>query len=410
MNGGYFCSPWPAEDGGPARLQIPCEGPELALQPGELLGCTTRHARLSTMTVLGAPGEVFVLTQSALRVRLGFAATACVERIDPITLKTLSRSPRLPGGPLWPGGLAVHRNGHLVVVYGRYAHLLRRDCTPIASFQLPINGAYSAFVVLENGLLVTKNLSDTTAAHLTVLDPDTLRPVCGNAISPEPSIAGLSAIGNTVYVVGVKSIFRYHWSDVLLRLEFDPGWRFDYTHQTKQTYGWDVVLDGRNAWFMDNGKRGGGVSKTSNRLIRVSLADCADISVRTISGLPKGSVTNPPLYDLERNIVVAYDSANAYLAAWHFEPASHGFTLLWVKKNFACASHMLLYPKTGQLLVNDNSDGCEEVVLLNIDTGTEIGRIRSGGSTEGAVFPGAGWNRDVYWSSRGRLVRLFVRD
>ena len=416
MSSGYFNSPWPAEDGGPARLQVPCGSPELALQPGETLGCTTRNTLLSTMTVLGDPGEVFLLTHSALRAHIGLPTTSCVERIDPITLKTLSRSPRLPGGPMWPGGMAVHRNGNLVVVYGRYAHLLQRDCTPITSFQLPVNEAYNSFVVLDNGLIVTKNLSATTVARLTVLDPDTLRPVCADAGCPEPSVARLSASGNTVYVVGVKSIFRYHWSDALQRLEFDAGWRFDYTYQTQQTYGWDVVLDGRNAWFMDNGKHryrytmlGAGVSTTANRLIRVSLADSADVTVRSISGLAGGSVTNPPLYDLERNIVVAYDSANAYLAAWHFEPASHGFTLLWVKKNFGCASHMLLYPKTGQLLVNDYRDRGEEVVLLNIDTGTEIGRVRSGGFTQGVVFPSVGWNRDVYWSSMGRLARLFVQ-
>ena len=69
--------------------------------------------------------------------------------------------------------------------------------------------------------------------------------------------------------------------------------------------------------------------------------------------LPAGSVTNPPLFDLERSIVVAYDSANAYLAAWRFETGLRSFTLLWTKKQFGCASHMILYPRTGQLVVND---------------------------------------------------------
>jgi hypothetical protein len=78
--------------------------------------------------VLGDPGEVFLLTHSALRARLGLPTTACVERIDPVTLRPLARSVRLKGGPMWPGGMAVHRNGRLVVVYGRYAHLLDRHC------------------------------------------------------------------------------------------------------------------------------------------------------------------------------------------------------------------------------------------------------------------------------------------
>jgi len=414
--GAYFASPWPAEDGGPRRLQVPRYGPELALQPEETLGCITRNTLLSTMTVLGAPGEVFLLTHSALRARLGLPTTSCVERIDPLTLKTVARSPRLPGGPMWPGGMAVHRDGQLIVVYGRYAHTLSRDCTLLRSMELPINAPYNSFVILDNGLVVTKNLSETVNAHLTVLDPDTLAPVCAEAECPEPSVARLSASGNSVYVVGVRSIFRYHWSDEKCRLVLDPEWGFNYAYQTRQTFGWDVVIDGTNAWFMDNGKHrylytmlGAGVSPTSNRLIRVSLQNSDDTSVMTVSGLPAGSVTNPPLFDLERSIVVAYDSANGYLTALRFDASLRSFTLLWTKKHFGCASHMILYPRTGQLVVNDYRDRAEEVVMLNIDTGTEIARVKVGGITQGVVFPSVGWNRDFYWSSMGKLARVFVQ-
>jgi hypothetical protein len=85
------------------------------------------------------------------------------------------------------------------------------------------------------------------------------------------------------------------------------------------------------------------------------------------------------------------------------------FTLLWTKKQFGCASHMILYPRTGQLVVNDYRDRAEEVVILNIDTGTEIARVKVGGITQGVVFPSVGWNRDFYWSSMGKLARVFVQ-
>lgn len=413
--GAYFASPWPAEDGGPSRLQIARSGPELDLQPGEKLACVTRSTLLSTMTVLGEPGEVFLLTHSALRARLGLPTTSCVERIDPLTLKTVARSPRLPGGPMWPGGMAIHRDGQIIVVYGRYAHTLSRNCELMRSTELPVNAPYNSFVVLDNGLVVTKNLSETENAFLTVLDPGTLQAVSAEVECPEPSVARLSAHGNTVYVVGVQTIFRYHWNDATLRLELDREWGFNYAYQTRQTYGWDVVIDGTNAWFMDNGKHrylytmlGAGVSATSNRLIRVSLQNSDDHTAMFVSGLPGGSVTNPPLFDLQRQIVVAYDSANAYLAAWRFDADLRSFTLLWTKKHFGCASHMILYPRTGQLVVNDYRGKAEEVAMLNIDTGTEIGRIKVGGITQGVVFPSVGWNRDFYWSSMGRLARVFV--
>ena len=111
MSAGYYASPWPAEDAGPSRLQTASPGSGLHLLPGQHLRSTSRNTTLSTMAVLGDPGEVYLLTHSALRANFGLPTTSCVERIDPITLKTLESSGRLPGGPMWPGGMAVHRNG-----------------------------------------------------------------------------------------------------------------------------------------------------------------------------------------------------------------------------------------------------------------------------------------------------------
>ena len=151
----YFDSPWPAEDGGPDRLQQVTRATALNLRPGEPLRCVTRNTLLGTMTVLGAPGEVYLLTHSALRSHLGLPTTACVEQIDPLTLRTLRRSPRLAGGPMWPGGMAIHRNGDLYVVYGCHAHRLNRACELLCSRRLAVNEPYNSFVLLANGLIVT---------------------------------------------------------------------------------------------------------------------------------------------------------------------------------------------------------------------------------------------------------------
>lgn len=413
---GYFESPWPGEDGIPERLQAPRSGAGLGLQSGETLGCVTRNTILSTMTVLGAPGEVYLLTHSAIRSNFGLPTTACVEQLDATTLKTLRRSPRLSGGPMWPGGMAIHRNGDLYVVYGRYAHRLNRACEPLASLQLPVAQPYNSFVILDNGRIVTKNLSDTTAARLTVIDAAAMQPACDDCECPEPSIARLSSSGNTVYVVGVRSILRYHWSDAYQRLELDPDWRCDYIGTTQQTYGWDVVLDGAHAWFMDNGKHryrvkmiGAGVNPTPNRLIRVSLRDARDHQILPVCGLIGGSITNPPLYDQRRRIVIGYDAANRHLQAWRFEPEARLLIPLWYKSRFGCASHMIHYPDTGELVINDYRRNGEEVVVLRIESGEEIARVRIGGINQGVVFPSAGWQRDFYWSSMGRVARVFVR-
>jgi hypothetical protein len=407
---GYLDTPWPAEDGGAARLQVPNGVAGLGLRSGERLLATAVTRVMSTMTVLGAPGEVYLLTHSALRARWGRPTSCRVSRIDPITLAPAAMSPRLPGGPMWPGGMAVHANGDLYVVYGRWAHRLDRNCGVKEALKLPVDLPYNSFVALDNGLIVTKNISDSRKAVLSVLRPDPLGFACDDIECPEPSIARLSAVGNTVYVVGVQSIFRFDWDgQTLVR---DMGWRFDYATGTAQTYGWDVVLGLSNAWFMDNGKHrylrsmiGRGVSQTPNRLIRVNLSDCTDVETAEVSGIPGGTITNPPLVDEGRRIVVGYDSANRVLRAWLFDGELRH---LWRKDAFGAASHMICLPDSGEIVTNDFGRGGEHVVVLDIETGAEKGRARIGGFTQGVVFPSPGWSRDIYWSAMSRFGRVFV--
>lgn len=405
---GYFDSPWPGEDGKPDRQQAPRS---LGGGPGLPLRHTSRATLMSTMTVLGGPGEVYLLTHSVLRANLGLPTTAQVERIDPLTLATIDRSPRLPGGPMWPGGMAVHANGDLYTVYGRWAHRLDRACRVKAALQLPINQPYNSFVILDCGLIVTKNLSDAVPAQLTVIDPETMR-IIATLDCPEASIARLSAVGNTVYIVGVRSIFRCDWIGDALRR--DPDWRHDYVGATRQSYGWDVVLALGQAWFMDNGRHryrtsmiGRGVSPTANRLIRVALDDARDHAAIEISGLAGGSITNPPLVDSARGIVIGFDSANRFMRAWRFDPSTRALSPLWHRADFGCASHMVLLSASGQIVTNDYRRGGEEVVLLDIETGAEQGRTRIGGMTQGVVFPSIGWSNDVYWCSMRRVARVF---
>lgn len=407
---GYLDTPWPAEDGGAARLQVPNGVAGLGLRQGEHLLATAVTRVMSTMTVLGAPGEVYLLTHSALRARWGRPTSCRVSRIDPITLAPAAMSPRLPGGPMWPGGMAVHANGYLYVVYGRWAHRLDRNCGVKEALKLPVDLPYNSFVVLDNGLIVTKNISDSRKAVLSVLRPDPLGFDCADIECPEPSIARLSAVGNRVYVVGVQSICRFDWDGQTLVRDLD--WRFDYATGTSQTYGWDVVLGMSNAWFMDNGKHryfrsmiGRGVSHTPNRLIRVNLSDCTDVETVEVSGIAGGTITNPPLVDEARRIVVGYDSANRVIRAWSFD---RGLKPLWRRDDFGAASHMICLPDSGQIVTNDFGRGGEHVVVLDIETGAEKGRARIGGFTQGVVFPSPGWSRDIYWSAMSRFGRVFV--
>ena len=417
---GYFDSPWPCEDAGPNRLQTLQGNQGLNIQAHEKLQSTSRRTHLSTMTVLGGPGEVYLLTHSVLASHFGFATSAQVALIDPISLATRVQSPRLSGGPMWPGGMAVLSNSHVLVVYGRHAHLLNRQCELMTSKQLPLNEPYNSFVVLANGLVVTKNISDKTPARLSVFHPDTLESLSSDIDCDEPSIARLSALGNTVYVAGITSVVRYHWDELQACLVKDVTWSCHYLRDAKQSYAWDMVLTAHDAWFMDNGAHnywvsmlGAGKNKAPNRLHCVSLTDSRVHQHWEVSGAQGGAITNPPLVDETRQIVVAFDSANRHLRAWRIhrrvaDDPQLELEDLWHLQNFGAASHMLLFASTGELCVNDYQRFKEQVVILDIETGQEKSRISTGGLMQGVVFPSAGWQRDIYWSSMDRLTRIHI--
>lgn len=393
---------WPSEDGGPQRLAA------TDLRLFATLHATSRATLMSTMTVLGDPGEVFLLTHDALRGNFGLATFARVERIDPVTLQPIARSPRLPGGPMWPGGLALLDHGDLISVYGRWVHRLTRDCRVKAALELPVAAPWNSFVPLGRGLIVTKNLSDRLPAQLSVIDTNAMR-IVARAQNPEPSIARLSAQGDMIYLVGTRSIRRWRWTGTALVR--DEGWAWDYLAGTANTYGWDVVLDGRDAWFMDNGQHryrtsmiGRGVAKTPNRLLRISLTDAADHEAIDVSGRPGGSITNPPLVDPALGMVVAYDSANRVIQAFDWQ--DRRLTRRWRRDNIGAASHMLL-TGDGGIVTNDFGTGGEHVIVLDILTGATRSRVRIGGWTQGVVFPSPGWNNDLYFCSMSRVARIF---
>jgi sugar lactone lactonase YvrE len=415
---GYWPSRWPGEDGGPQRRQAPHSGEGLGLQPGEHLVATSREALAGTMVVLREPGEAYLLRHTG-----GDGAISWVERFHPETLEVIERSPDLPGGPTWPGGVAAHANGSLYVAFGRHVHRLASDCSLVASVELPRNRPYNSFVILPDGHLVTKDFAGsrpggeawsehTQPSELLVLTPDL--EVVASLELPEPSIARLSADGDDVYVVGDTSLFRARWTGDELVL--DVGFTARYRTMPGQTYGWDAVIDAGAAWFLDNGDgseryigtfRGQGVSSAPLHLVRVDLAT-GTVTLTEICGLPNGVIANPPAIDAQRRIAVGYDSGNGVVAAFSFDEAG-ATTPLWQKQmDHAC--HPLRFPDTGELVLahHDRERNAEQVVVLDISTGDELARVDTGSPVQSAVFPAVGFGRDLYTVSFLTLSRITV--
>jgi len=371
------------------------------------------------MVVRRDPGEVFLHGHSVGGE--SSVQTSWVERINPTTLETLSRIDGLPGGPAWPGGSAAHADGSLIVVFGNHAHRLNTNLEVEVSVELPRDRPYNSFVVLPDGHIVTKDFGGRLPGadasfvadncEVVVLSPTTLEIVARVELS-EPSIARLSADGNTIYVVGDHSLFRVMWNGT--SLELDATFAPRYRTIEGQTYGWDAVLALGAAWFLDNGGgsenyvgtfRGQGISPAPLHLVRVDL-ETAAVSLTEICGLPNGMVANPPLIDERRMIAVGFDSANGVLAAFDIDIDGSTSPRWGVEQNHG--SHMILDPTSGLFLSahHDNERWMEQFVVRELATGCEVVRCDSGSPLQSVVFPAAGEGRTVYACSFSTVSAL----
>lgn len=445
---GYWPSPWPAEDGGPARQQLPAAAVTFAARGDGPLVAHHRDLMAATMVVLRDPGEVFVLAHS-----LGPTGTVSwLERIDPESLDTLERSPDLDGGPFWPGGVAAHANGSLYVTYGRWCHRLGPDCEPIASRELPRDRPYNSLVVLPDGHLVMKDIgggadvgplalpAEHAGSELVVLEPDRLEIVARHELA-EGSVARLSMAAGArhpdgaVYVVGVDSIQRLRWDPATAALVPDDAFTARYRTQAGQGFGWDVVLTDDDAWFLDDGAgtegfgpslRGKGVATVPLSLTRVPLdvpagaagaeADATTRLVRyEVSGSPGGIVANPPAVDAGRRIAIGYDSGNGVVTAWRFGAADDDrrragegrLEPLW-SGALDQGGHPLLLADDGVVAIGDfhHDGGTERVALVDVETGEVLDRVTTGSPVQSVLFPAPGWNGDLYTCTFTTLSRI----
>lgn len=413
---GYWPSRWPAEDGGRTRGQAPRRGGGLGVQSGTTPTVASRMALASTMVVLRDLGEVYLLCHTG-----GDDAISWVEQVHPDTLETIRRSPDLPGGPTWPGGVACHANGSLYVVFGRHAHRLTSTLEVEAAVELPRPRPYNSFVILPDGHLATKDFAGLRAgqtgpdglgpSELLILDPERLD-IVDRCQLPEASIARLSAEGNDIYVVGDTSLLRVVWNGRALHL--DESFHAVYRTIEGQSYGWDAVIDAGAAWFLDNGAgseryagtfRGVGTNQAPLHLVRVDLATGA-VALTEVCGLPGGLVANPPAIDAERRIAVAYDSGNGVVAAFRFDEQG-ATTPLW-RRDMNHAAHPLRFPDTGELVLCDYdvARNADQMVVLDIETGAELARADTGSPIQSVLFGAPGFARDLYYCSFTTLAHI----
>jgi len=449
--GAYWPRPWSGEDGGPRRLCRPegQAGPGIAAGENLVLDAF-RDAFASDMLIRREPGELYALRHDLPPGDpLAGDCEGWVERIDPETLEPLKSTPRFPAGKYWPGGIAAHANGDIYMVFGRWAHRLSKDLEVLASRELPVDRPYNSFVILDTGELVTKDCDaprGDAISTFSVLDPETLESVVPELALPEGSIARLASDGRRVTCVGTSRVFRLELNREAGRLEVDESWQPHYGTLPDQTFGWDPVVSDEHVFWMDNGKnsvdwtmRGTGEAKSPVRLWWVRHDDPGSLRSTEISGLPHGTESNPPAWDPERGVVVAYDAGNAVVRAWKL--VGDELEPLWRRDGIAHAGHLIIYPDTRELVVQDWQDpafmrrprfrriirpglrfmgrssivrrlsgpiGHDNLVVLDLDTGAEKGRVKVPSPSQAFLFPAPGFGRDIYYQSMTSLARITV--
>ena len=448
---GYWPRPWTCEDGGPRRHGCAEGVPGLGLKAGErLVVAASRDAFATDALLRREPGELFALRHDVpLSGAQAAPVEAWLERLDPDTLETVAASRRLPGGPFWPGGLAAHANGDLYTAFGGWAHRLSPSLDLIASHQLPVARPHNSFVVLAGGELVMKDCDaprGEVPSTFSVLEPDTLSPLCPPLHLPEPSVARLSSDGESVIAIGVTCVYRLVLDRDAGRLEIDSSWQPSYGPAPGRSFGWDPVLTDEHVLWMDNGSNsvshtmlGTGHAPDPLRLWWVRHDDEQSVRSIEISGLPFGTESNPPAWDPIERVVVAYDSGNAVLRAWRME--GDELVSLWRRDGFAHAGHVVLYPDTRELVVQDwrgpgnpshplvrtavrgtlrvlskaalarrvaARRGGDQLVVLDLDDGSEKARVAVPSPSQAYLFPAPGFARDFYYQSLTTIARVAV--
>ena len=103
---------------------------------------------------------------------------------------------------------------------------------------------------------------------------------------------------------------------------------------------------------------------------------------------------------------MTYDSGNARLAGFRIDGPGQ-FTRLW-EHAFGASNHFVLFPESGDLVVNDFDDDIgEQVVVLDVERGTERGRVAMGSPMQSVVFQAPGWAGDVYTCTFGAVARVY---
>ena len=352
-----------------------------------------------------------------------------VERLDPDTLEVVGRH----AAPARRHVLArrhrrprQRRPAHGLRLLGAPAERPTSRCSPRTGCRS--TRPHNSFVVLDGGELVTKDCDAPAGREpstFSVLDPETLLPVAPAAAAARavasrgwpPTARRVIAVGHD-HGVPPAPRPRRRAADARRR------WRPRYGPAPGRSYGWDPVITDEHVFWMDNGR---------NHVDRTMLGSGDAPRPRAaVVGAPRRRRRRPLGGDqrpaVRHRVQPARLGSRAAASSSPTTPATPSLRAwrldgdelepLWRRDGFAHAGHLILYPDTRELVVQDWRDapllraparaprrcgrrcacwrarprcgarrcrsGSDQLVVLDLDTGAEKARVAVPSPTPGA--------------------------
>ncbi len=429
---GYYPSPWPVECGGNRRQKAAKGG--LHARDATTDVTTIRNGRWNVMMIRRAPGELYLGgTQPAFT---GPPPHGWLQKLDPESLAVLAESPPLPCGEhVWCGAIAAHRNGDIFKVNGSYLHRLDPACQVVVERRLPVDQAHNGLLILSDGSIVTKGLrlAGQGPSTITRLSADGLE-VMATLELPEGSMGRIAADlttdltgdGEFIYIPGIEHVWRIRVERESLAI--DESWSPRYrTEGGDQGLSWDGCISDGALWLMDNGDidslraiygrhPNGRFAAPDKRLswrrpapwsgpqqlLKVDLATGETETIRPF-GTPGGGIIAPPVHVPEHKMCIAWDSINGGLAG--VATGGEGLEVAWTL-DARPSMQPVVFPDTGELVINDFQDGDDALIVVNIATGEVISRVNTGSAVANGMFLTAGGDQDIYYCSTLTISRV----
>ncbi len=437
-NPGYWPSPWPVECGGNRRQKAAVGS--LDARSGTARVVARRSDRWNVMVIERDPGQWYV--GGTMAAFSGPPPFGWVQRIDSDTLEPLASSPELPCGEhVWCGAILAHANGSILSVNGSYLHRLDpEDLSIQAERRLPADSSHNGLLALSDGTLITKDLRLVGQGGTTItrLDPDSLELVGEPLQLPEGSMGRIAAdvvvddnggVTDLVYVPGTEHLWRLAVDGSRVAV---ARWRPRYRERDDRWgLAWDSCLSDDACWIMDcgdvesvrmihntfpNGRfdeapgrllswRRSAPWDGAQRLLRCSLSDPDDVRSVEPFGTPGGGIIAPPVHCPEQGITIAWDSINGGLAG----VADDGdrLTVAWQLDGVRPSMQPVVFPETGELVINDfTDDGFDDLIVVDIAGGELIDRVGTESRIANGMFLTPGGRRDVFYCSTTALARV----